>query len=557
MKIINKLIICILVILLMTGILVYSFFKSNEITIKSQQYTTENYEILQFLLQKEVDHVIWMENITRMFATGKTPDIILDHTKCSLGKWYYSFEPKDYMIETYEKLERPHEDIHRLGKEIISLYESGKVDLAKEKFENELLASVNEVRNIIDEFEKIQNDEIEKINQEVSNQILFTRKVIIILALISFIVLLLMTYFSNKWIIKPIREISNKALIVSEGTLNVELKHKSKDEIGVLANSFNKMIDNLKVLILQIKEKSKDMDNYSQLIKIASQETSKSAEEIAINIQDMASGTNKIAEDSENIRNISSELDDVTKKIGSSFESAFEKSQRSYNAALSGNRFIQSSIEELDKVTETVEFATDSIQNLGKRSAQIGSIVDVIHGIASQTNLLALNAAIEAARAGEYGKGFSVVAQEIRKLAEESSESAKKITSLIEDIVSETKVSIQSMEFNEEEIKRQLENIKDAGKEFNKIVKYTEDTNKELKSIEEISKLLVDTSKNLEFMVYNLSSVSEESAAATEEIAASTEEQTSTMEELASSAKLLREISESLMSKVNEFTINE
>ncbi len=366
-----------------------------------------------------------------------------------------------------------------------------------------------------------------------------------------------MTYFSNKWIIKPIREISNKALIVSEGTLNVELKHKSKDEIGVLANSFNKMIDNLKVLILQIKEKSKDMDNYSQLIKIASQETSKSAEEIAINIQDMASGTNKIAEDSENIRNISSELDDVTKKIGSSFESAFEKSQRSYNAALSGNRFIQSSIEELDKVTETVEFATDSIQNLGKRSAQIGSIVDVIHGIASQTNLLALNAAIEAARAGEYGKGFSVVAQEIRKLAEESSESAKKITSLIEDIVSETKVSIQSMEFNEEEIKRQLENIKDAGKEFNKIVKYTEDTNKELKSIEEISKLLVDTSKNLEFMVYNLSSVSEESAAATEEIAASTEEQTSTMEELASSAKLLREISESLMSKVNEFTINE
>ena len=555
MKILHKISISFIIIFLMSAILAYSFFMSNEKLATNQDIIEEHYELSKFLLNKEIDHIIWMENITRMFATGEIPKVNT-HTECSFGKWYYSFKPTDSTKNVYKSIEDPHKRIHKLGQEVISLYKSGKINEAKKLFKTDFTNSVNEVRSFIGDFESIIDKEIENIDMESHKDIQNMKTLVITLSIITLIMLVSIVLFFNKWIIRPIKIMSDKAIAVSNGDLNVKIQYSSKDELGILANSFSIMIDNLKELIYKIKEKSDDMESYSTSIKVSSKETSKSAEEIAINIQDMASGSTKLAEDADNLKNLSAQLNDISGDVKESFNIASQKSMNSYNAALNGNDYLNSTIAELDKITETVEFATKSIQNLGKRSQQIGTIVEVIHGIASQTNLLALNAAIEAARAGEYGQGFSVVAQEIRKLAEESSVSAKKITSLIEDIVSETQVSVQSMEFNEEEIKKQVENIKGAGDELNKIVKHTEETANELEGVEKVTNLLIDTSDKLEQMVYNLSSISEENAAATEEIAASTEEQTATMEELAATSDMLKDISENLINSVNEFKLD-
>lgn len=555
MKILHKISISFIIIFLVSAVLAYSFFISNEKLATNQEIIEEHYELSKFLLNKEIDHIIWMENITRMFATGEIPEVN-SHTECSFGKWYYSFKPTDSTKDVHKAIEEPHKKIHDLGKEVISLYRSGKINEAKVLFGTDFTESVNKVRSLIGEFEGIIDKDIKNIEAKSHKDIENIKTLVIILSSITVIILVLIVLFFNKWLVKPIRTMSDKALAISKGDLNVKIQYSSKDELGILAKSFSTMIENLKNLISKIKENSDDMENYSNSIRISSKETSKSAEEIAINIQDMASGSTRLTEDADNLKNVSTQLNDISGDVKESFNIASQKSLSSYNAALNGNQYLHSTIDELDKITETVEFATKSIQNLGKRSQQIGSIVEVIHGIASQTNLLALNAAIEAARAGEYGQGFSVVAQEIRKLAEESSISAKKITSLIEDIVSETQVSVHSMEFNEEEIKKQVENIRGAGDELDKIVKHTEDTANELEGVEKITNSLIDTSNELEQMVYTLSSISEENAAATEEIAAATEEQTATMEELAATSDMLKDISENLINSINEFKLD-
>ena len=216
---------------------------------------------------------------------------------------------------------------------------------------------------------------------------------------------------------------------------------------------------------------------------------------------------------------------------------------------------LQKAIDQLGNVRDTVRFATQSIQNLSKRSAEIGNIVGIIVHISGQTNLLALNAAIEAARAGEAGRGFSVVAEEVRKLAEESSQSAESIRDLVNTIQEETSVTVRTMETNLERVDTQVGSIEAGGNHINLILQ-------EITMIEQLVEALTIRLENIQANtrtalsgIEEMSAVAQESAAGAQEMSAATEEQSATAQEVAASANQTAAIAKNLSVAVDQFRV--
>ncbi|MEY8742404.1 methyl-accepting chemotaxis protein [Bacillales bacterium AN1005] len=192
---------------------------------------------------------------------------------------------------------------------------------------------------------------------------------------------------------------------------------------------------------------------------------------------------------------------------------------------------------------------------MNDRSHEIGHITNVITGISAQTNLLALNAAIEAARAGEHGKGFAVVADEVRKLAEESTNSTEQIANLIQLIQNETNVTLETMEKAAEEVQSGLNVVNVAGSSFEKIEQAVNGVVSQIEDISESLKKLSRGTNSVKDSIKNVSNVAQESSMITQNISAATEEQLASMEEITSSSLALAKLADDLQVIINQFKI--
>ncbi|WP_418909791.1 methyl-accepting chemotaxis protein [Bacillus pinisoli] len=315
------------------------------------------------------------------------------------------------------------------------------------------------------------------------------------------------------------------------------------------------MVDNLKELISTVVSTSEQVAATSEELAASAEVTGEMSAQIAKTTSSIATGTNR---QSEEIQSILEKMELAVGQVNSgkmTVDETIRNASQSTKEANEGNDAINEAIQHLSKVTNTVEFATDSIQKLGKRSEEIGGIITVITEISNQTNLLALNAAIEAARAGEHGKGFAVVASEVRKLAEQSNHAASKITELIEDIQSETKVTVNTMETNLESVKEQVGMIQRGGQALVKIVQNVKDTENGVTNVKTVLDVINDHISGVLRSTQQMNEIIEEAAAFTEEAAASTEQQTATIQEVASSANELAKTAEELQSKLKAFTL--
>ena len=207
----------------------------------------------------------------------------------------------------------------------------------------------------------------------------------------------------------------------------------------------------------------------------------------------------------------------------------------------------------MEKISDTVGRSSEAVEILGQRSQQIGEIVNTISSIADQTNLLALNAAIEAARAGEHGRGFAVVADEVRKLAEQSGSATEEIAQIIRDIQASTENAVGVMKAGTEEVRSGSEIVGQAGERFSQILsnisemerlirESTQDTNEAAKGSKEVLEAAGGVARNTEQMADSIGSIS-----------AATEEQSASMEEIAASSHSLANMSEKLQEAANKF----
>lgn len=333
------------------------------------------------------------------------------------------------------------------------------------------------------------------------------------------------------------------------------LKAKGNDEIASLANAFQEMQTRLKETLQVVATSSQQVATASAQLVESSHQTSEASSQIAHTMNAIAAGTSNQTDQSENIMQM---MEATVREVVSSLQKAEEtlkNAMHSTEVAKQGESAINEAIRHLGTVTQTVSYATDSIQNLGKRSEEIGGIITVITHIADQTNLLALNAAIEAARAGEHGKGFAVVAEEVRHLAEQSREASGQIINLIGDIQAETSVTVRTMESNLLAVEEQVNIITKGGEALEEIVELVTVTEEGVSQMKDAFEQVKMNSNDVELAVQEIARIIEDAAAATEEVAATTEEQSATVQEITASSEKLADISNNLKVEVEKFQV--
>ena len=361
----------------------------------------------------------------------------------------------------------------------------------------------------------------------------------------------------TKGIVKPILHINAqlKDIAEGEGDLTQELKVKSQDEIGDLANSFNKMISNLRTMIQQVSITSEQLAASSEELTASTEQTMEATNQIASSIQEVAIGAETQGQgalkSSKSIQDMTIHIQQVSESASSVSEAALDTTKQANN----GNESLQKVIHQMDNIHLSVDDSAKVIKKLGEQSKEIGKIIGVITGIADQTNLLALNAAIEAARAGEHGKGFAVVADEVRKLAEQSKESADQIAGLISQIQQDTAQAVNVMEKGTEEVAIGMEIVQLTGEGFQGILLSIEQVASKIQEVSAVSEEIAAGAEQVNIAIENMATIAQTSASNTHNVASATEEQLASMEEITAASATMSTMAEDLQVLVNKFKV--
>jgi len=382
-------------------------------------------------------------------------------------------------------------------------------------------------------------------------------------ALFALIAGLIFSIFIFVFVLKmtePLKDLSSYAEEIAAGNLAVKIKDKyleKEDEIGLLAVAFEKMIESLKNVIGSIDNTVDELSSSSQDLTATGEELSASADEIGNSVQQIASGAEEQSAQVEEVSSIIDTLAENINQVSDNTQSMTDQSKNVMENIKDGNQALRNSEQSFQEVSENTRITSQVIDSLGKSSEKIGEIVNLINNIAAQTNLLALNAAIEAARAGEAGRGFSVVADEIRELAEQSASATEDISSLIISIQKDVKNTVSKMNENETKVKESVDEINTTADLFTKIIKAAENLDLLIHEIEKQSQNMNENSEVAKGAVREIAVVSEEAAHNAENVAAASAEQSNSTKIIAEASEGLVETANTLSKLIKQFKIKD
>ncbi len=331
----------------------------------------------------------------------------------------------------------------------------------------------------------------------------------------------------SEYLSRSVESILDEMNKFSEGDLTVSLAVTNDDDIGKLFGGFNKSVGNIHGMIQQLQESIETTAS-------AATQISSSTEELAAGVQEQSAQSSEVAAA---VEEMTRTIIDNSNNASKTAEVATENGK----LAQSGGEVVQETTRKMREISGVVSSSAATVEKLGASSQQISEIISVIDDIADQTNLLALNAAIEAARAGEQGKGFAVVADEVRKLAERTTQATKEIEGMIKAIQQETREAVESMKRGTKEVEEGMRLADEAGRSLDRIVSETQKSVDMINQIAAASEEQSATSEQISKNVEAISSVSNESAAGVSQIARSADDlnrQTETLRNLISTFKI-------------------
>ncbi|MBU5593434.1 methyl-accepting chemotaxis protein [Clostridium sp. MSJ-4] len=374
----------------------------------------------------------------------------------------------------------------------------------------------------------------------------------VLLLVVFLIITFVISVYNAKKIIKPVTSIVKVTKEISKGNLDAKCSHYNIQEMDELSDNFNGMITSLKNLLLTSSELSNATDVSAKNLLDISQEIKLSAEEIGAASQQIANGSSEQSETAMVCVEISNSFNYEISNAVNTLNEANKATEKSRYSLDESEEVIQSLSEISKENSSSMQKVSQTIEDLSNNTRDILIILNKIGDISSQTNLLALNASIEAARAGEAGRGFSVVAEEIRKLAEESQNASRDIKTIIDNIGNSIHASISISKEAEKTFEEELNQVSNTITSFGEIKTSFESIiiamNKATESIK-----LIDTGKDiLNKYINNISEISQKNTASTEEVTASIEAQTISNNDLYDLAKDLSENAEKLKSSLSD-----
>ncbi|MEK5145719.1 MULTISPECIES: methyl-accepting chemotaxis protein [Psychrobacillus] len=416
---------------------------------------------------------------------------------------------------------------------------------------------VEELMAAIADMKEYMMESVEKTTIELEELAKLTLTLILALIVVAIVVGIIISSVISQGIAKPVSKMTASMKEISEGNLQIDhVIIKNNDEIGILASTFNKMLEDLKGMVARMRDSSVELASSAEQLSASSEESLASSQMVATAAEQQMMGSEQQLSIVDKNNDSLSDMSHIVDRISVSNDEMEHAANTVIELVADGSEVVSKVSDQMNTIDATIKESSDIIKEMEQHSNEIQKVTALITEISEQTNLLALNAAIEAARAGEYGKGFAVVAEEVRKLAEQSKNSASEIESMVGVIQLAAGKAVKSIDIGGEKVKEGLNASNQSRQVFVEIETAVgvvgskiESVSTAIKEIQTVSEAVTVASKEIQLLA-------QQTADGANDTSAATEEQLAANQEISSSAQSLANLAEILQNEVSHFKIN-
>lgn len=499
-------------------------------------------------------------NLIAMYAPSRANEAHEELKKMDASyqeKWrtYKSSLEKD-SSEQVKKTESDYAEFYKTIGKSLSLIENGKTDDGIKLYNEKGGKLTQAVREDITALEKTTLQNSEAMQEESKAQTERYKRIMLIVSAISMILAVLIGLIIVKSITASSSKVIDKCRKMNDKDFRQEKNQSfSNDEFGHIQKTFHDLTETMQNTMGKIKDSSSIVASSSEELMASSQQSAQASQQVAQSIAETVAVVNEQNKVLENMEAVVSSVSKSTNELQEYAKKVTKEAKETSGRAGDGMQSVNASVASAGKVKDAVQSSTDTMLNLGKRSEEIGKIITAISKISKQTNLLALNAAIEASHAGDAGHGFAVVAENIRKLAEESQDAAKSIEEMIQGMQEETKKAIFSMQNGNKSVAESVTTIRQMDELFAQIKESIDHVSDAVSKMSENIGKVAGNAAKMSAQADDMTKQSRKVSEAMESVSAATEEQSASSEEIASSANALANLADDLQSEVGKFKL--
>lgn len=416
---------------------------------------------------------------------------------------------------------------------------------------------VEELMAAIADMKEYMMESVEKTTIELEELAKLTLTLILALIVVAIVVGVIISSVISQGIARPVSKMTASMKEISEGNLQIDhVIIKNNDEIGILASTFNKMLEDLKGMVTRMRDSSVELASSAEQLSASSEESLASSQMVATAAEQQMMGSEQQLRIVDKNNDSLSDMSHIVDRISVSNDEMEHAANTVIELVADGSEVVSKVSDQMNTIDATIKESSDIIKEMEQHSNEIQKVTALITEISEQTNLLALNAAIEAARAGEYGKGFAVVAEEVRKLAEQSKNSASEIESMVGVIQLAAGKAVKSIDIGGEKVKEGLNASNQSRQVFVEIETAVGGVGSKLASVSTAIKEIQTVSEAVTVASKEIQLLAQQTADGANDTSAATEEQLAANQEISSSAQSLANLAEILQNEVSHFKIN-